>query len=82
MPISSAQIIKAYNDKFSKEPRGKCDAHRPIDSGIDLKRILSRCEIRTLTKDLSFSFHNKLYKIMEPINWLRAKGKKIEIRQL
>ncbi|MBA3237516.1 MAG: hypothetical protein H0T62_04085 [Parachlamydiaceae bacterium] len=70
-----------FNNKFSKKPRGQFDAHRPIDSDCDLKRILARCEVRTLTKDLSFSFHSRYSKIVEPQIVNRLNSKKIEIRQ-
>lgn len=75
------EFVEVFNKKFSKEPRGQIDAHRPLDSGYDLERILARCEVRTLTKDLSFSYHSKIYKIMEPNMINRLKCKKIEVRQ-
>jgi hypothetical protein len=74
-------FMEEFNKKFSKEPRGQFDAHRPLDSGYDLERILTRCEIRTLSKDLSFSFHNTKYQILEPSLINRLKNKRIEIRQ-
>lgn len=75
------EFIEGFNRKFSKEPRGQFDAHRPLDAGFDLERCLTRCEVRTLTKDLSFSFHSKFYKIMEPQIVNRLINKKIEVRQ-
>lgn len=75
------EFIKEFNNRFSKEPRGQFDAHRPLDSGYDLERILTRCEIRTLSKDLSFSFYNTTYQIIEPAIVNRLVNKKIEIRQ-
>lgn len=75
------EFIKEFNKKFSKEPRGQFDAHRPLDSGYDLERILTRCEIRTISKDLSFSFNNTTYQILETKMIERLKNKKIEIRQ-
>lgn len=75
------QFMEEFNKKFSKEPRGQVDTHRPLASDCDLERILTRCEIRTLSKDLSFSFHNRTYQILESNNINRLKNKKIEIRQ-
>lgn len=75
------EFIESFNKKFSKEPRGQIDAHRPLDSGYDLERILSRCETRTLSKDLSISFNNRTYQILEPSMINRLKNKKVEIRQ-
>jgi hypothetical protein len=42
------KFIEEFNEKFSKKPRGQFDAHRPLDSDYDLKRSLTRCEIRTI----------------------------------
>lgn len=75
------EFMEVFNKKFSKEPRGQFDAHRPLDSGYDLERILSRCEMRTLSKDLTFSFHNTKYQIIETSSVNRLKNKKIEVRQ-
>jgi hypothetical protein len=75
------EFIEEFNKKFSKEPRGHFDAHRPLDSGIDLERILARCEVRTLSKDLSFSYHNKYYRILEPQMINRLRRKKVEVRE-
>lgn len=76
-----SDFIEEYNRKFSKEPRGQIDAHRPLDAGYDLERSLTRCEIRTLSKDLSFSFYNKKYQILESSMINRLRNKQIEIRQ-
>ena len=75
------EYIEEFNRKFSKEPRGQFDAHRPLDSGYDLERTLTRCETRTLSKDLSFSFNNIVYQILERSIVNTLKNKKIEIRQ-
>lgn len=74
-------FMEAYNEKFSKEPRGQFDAHRPLASGCDLERILTRCEARTVTKDLCISYNSKLYKIVEPEMVNRLKRQKIEVRE-
>ena len=74
------EFIKEHNKKFSKEPRGQFDTHRPIDSDCDLERILTRCETRILSKDLSFSFNNKTYQILEPQNVNRLRNKQVELR--
>lgn len=75
------EFIEKLNEKFSKEPRGQFDTHRPLDSGYDVARILTRCEVRTLSKDLSFSYRTKFYKIMEPKMINRLARKRIEVRQ-
>lgn len=76
-----SEFLEGFNQKFSKEPRGHFDAHRPLDSGIDLERILTRLEMRTISKDLCISIHSKFYKILEsPISNKLIK-QKVEVRQ-
>jgi transposase len=73
-----AKFIEEYNTKFSKKPMKSVDLHRPLDGKLDLNRTLSRYEERTLTKDLTFQFHNTHYKILQPARYNR--GKQIEVR--
>jgi hypothetical protein len=74
------EFLEKYNKKFSKKPMKTTDLHRPLDGQLDLSRTLSRYEERTLTKDLTFQFHNTHYKILEPVTNCFL-GKKIEVRE-
>jgi hypothetical protein len=74
------RFIEIYNRKFSREPASQPDAHRPLETQVDLTRVLSRYEERTLTKDAMFQFHSRFYKIGEGLGIAVPKGKKIEIR--
>ncbi len=74
------EFLEKFNQKFSKEPRGQFDAHRPLEVGVDLDRILTRLEMRTVSKDLCVSIDNTYYKIMEPAIPNRLKKQKIEVR--
>lgn len=76
------EFIRMYNALFSKEPMHSLDAHRPLEEGSDLKRILSRYEERTLRKDWSFQLDNKFYKILEDKLIKRPAGRKIEVRKI
>ena len=51
------EYLPIFNDKFSKEPIKFTDLHRPLEQEIGLSRTLSKYEERTLTKDLTFQFH-------------------------
>lgn len=73
------EYIEIHNKKFSKEPRGQIDTHRPLDSSHDLRFILARREERTLSNDLSISFYNTRIKILEPNMLNRLKGKKVNV---
>jgi len=68
-----------FNEKFSKEPRGQIDTHRPLDSGHNLDYILTRREERTVSNSLSISFYNKKIKIMEPNMVNRLKKKRVSV---
>jgi hypothetical protein len=74
------RFIEGYSRKFSKEPASQFDAHRPLENKIDLSRVLSRYEERTLTKDGVFQFHNRFYKIIEIPQGVMLRGKKVEVR--
>lgn len=76
-----SEFLEKFNQKFSKEPRGQFDAHRPLDLGMDLERILTRLEMRTVSKDLCISINNKYYKIMESNIGDKLKKQKVEVRQ-
>lgn len=73
------EYIDAHNEKFSKEPRGLIDTHRPLDSSLNLRYILSYRETRTLSKDLCISFYNQRIKIMEADMINRLKFKKVNV---
>jgi hypothetical protein len=76
----TGRFIEEYNRKFSKEPASQFDAHRPLENKVDLSRVLSRYEERTLTKDAVFQFHNRFYKIIKVPEGMIFRGKKVEIR--
>jgi len=73
------EYLEVHNKKFSKEPRGQIDTHRPLDSSHNLDYILARREERTVSKSLSISFYNKKIKILE-INMIhRLKSQKVSV---
>lgn len=74
------EFTEVYNQKFSKEPASQFNAHRPLETTVDLPRILSRYEERTVTKDGVFQFHNRFYKIIEAPKGITIQNKKIEVR--
>lgn len=74
------RFVEKYNKSFSKEPANTFDAHRPLEIEVDLSRILSRYEERTLTKDGVFQFHNRFYILMEDLKGTSPRGQRIELR--
>ena len=75
------EFIEMHNKKFSKEPASPFNAHRLLGKEVDLSRVLSRYEERTLTKDGMFQFHNKFYKITEEVKGIILRGRKVEVRK-
>lgn len=57
------QFITGYNARFGREPRSRDDAHRQLSASEDLNRILTLCERRTLSKNLTLSYGNVIYQI-------------------
>jgi hypothetical protein len=57
-------FIKSYNAKFGVGPASREDAHRPLlTNNEELDFILSKREIRKVSKNLECSFNNKIYQI-------------------
>jgi hypothetical protein len=57
------EFIAAYNKRFAVAPRSTESAHRSLSKGADLDRILTLCERRTLSKNLTLSYNNVIYQI-------------------
>ena len=55
-----------YNRRFAVVPRSTENAHRPLLPQDDLIRILTVQEHRTLSKNLTFNYHNVIYQIQTP----------------
>jgi hypothetical protein len=72
------EYLEVHNLKFSKEPRGEIDTHRPL-ADHDLNYILARREERTVSNSLSISFHNKKIQILEQNMTNRLKKKKVSV---
>ena len=49
--------------RFAVAPRAAESAHRPLGKGEDLDRVLTLCERRTLSKNLTLSYNNVIYQI-------------------
>lgn len=70
------EYLAIHNQKFSKEPRGEIDTHRPLVDH-NLKYILARREERTVSNSLSISFYNKKIQILEENMANRLRKKKV-----
>ena len=57
------EFIAAYNVRFAVAPRSAESAHRSLGKGEDPERVLTLCERRTLSKNLTLSYNNVIYQI-------------------
>ena len=75
-----ARYLPGYNRRFSISPRERADLHCQIPKEVDLDSILSVRENRTVRKDFTVSYHNRLYQIEEPPPGVRMKSVTVEQR--
>jgi len=57
------EFMADYNRRFGVEPRSAVDVHRPLSPADDLDRILTRREIRTLSRNLTLQYNKVIYQI-------------------
>jgi hypothetical protein len=57
------QFLNSMNTKFGKKAANPENAHRPLRSQDNLKKIFARKDIRKLSKDLTFQHQGILYMI-------------------
>lgn len=57
------QFMEVFNQKFAVVPKNPVNLHRPLASYENLDNILCQKYMRILSKQLSFSYGNKIYQI-------------------
>lgn len=57
------KFMEDYNRRFATAPRSDLDFHVPLTESDRLDYILCRKETRTLSKNLTFQYHKKIYQI-------------------
>ncbi len=75
------EFITDYNSRFALSPRSREDAHRPLSPKEDLDRILSLVERRTLSKNLTVSYNNRVYQISTKRPLYTMRGAAVEVRE-
>jgi len=75
------EFIRDYNRRFAVAPRSAEDAHRPLGAGEDLGRILSWCEQRVLSKNLTLSYAGRVYQIKTERAAYTMRGARVEVRE-
>lgn len=75
------EFIRDYNRRFAVAPRSAEDAHRPLEASEDLTRILSWCETRVLSKNLTLSYDGCVYQIKTDRAAYTMRGTRVEVRE-
>jgi transposase len=75
------EFIAAYNERFAVAPRSSESAHRPLGKGEDLERVLTLCERRTLSKNLTLSYNSAIYQIKTKRAAYTMRGAHVEVRE-
>jgi hypothetical protein len=53
-----------WNAKFTRQPSGEEDLHRPLGDGFELGSALSHVEHRIITNNYTFPYYSKNYQIV------------------
>ena len=75
------EFIADYNQRFAVAPRSAESAHRRLAKGEDLERVLTLCERRTLSKNLTLSYNNVIYQIKTRRPAYTMRGAHVEVRE-
>ena len=75
------EFVADFNRRFAVAPRCAEDAHRPLSTADDLDRILVLREQRTLSKNLTLSYHNVIYQIATSRAAYTMRGAHVEVRE-
>jgi transposase len=75
------EFIADYNQRFAVAPRAAESAHRPLAKGEDLERLLTLCERRTLSKNLTLSYNKVIYQIKTKRPSYTMRGAHVEVRE-
>jgi hypothetical protein len=75
------EFIADYNQRFAVAPRSTESAHRRLAQGENLDRILTLCERRTLSKNLTLSYNNVIYQIQTKRSAYTMRQAHVEVRE-
>jgi len=75
------EFIRDYNRRFAVAPRSAADAHRPLSATEDITRILSWCEQRVLSKNLTLSYDGRIYQVKTERAAYTMRGARVEVRE-
>lgn len=73
-------FIEQYNRKFAVPAASAHDAHRPSPATEQLDRILCTWHQRTVSKNLTVTFDNRVYQILAPDQVRRLRHARVNVR--
>jgi hypothetical protein len=74
-------FLAQFNARFGKPPANTHDAHRPLAGNVDLDRILSVREPRTVQHDWTVRWHNRFLQLPPESARIIQPGQKVEVCQ-
>ena len=75
------EFMADYNARFARLPRSAEDAHRPLQAGEHLDRILTVVERRVLSKNLTLSYDRVIYQIKTKRPAYTMRHAAVEVRE-
>lgn len=75
------EFIEEYNARFAVAPRCADVAHRPLQPGEALDRVLVLSERRTLSKNLTLSYNKVIYQIKTKRPAYTMRAAHVEVRE-
>jgi transposase len=75
------EFITEYNARFAVAPRCAAAAHRPLQAGEELDRVLVLSERRTLSKNLTLSYNKVIYQIKTKRPTYTMRSAHVEVRE-
>ncbi len=76
------EFIQSHNAKFAKQPQSQFDVHRPRPEHSELDRILTHCEQRRISKNLTVQFGSNVFEILLPQQARRLAHTTVDVRRL
>lgn len=73
------EYAKTHNDKFSIPPRDPMDVHKPLDKSTNLELVLTHKEERSVQKNLTIQYKNRIFAINVPGKGYRLRQAKVTV---
>lgn len=72
--------LEAFNRKYARAPRDPRDAHRPLHTDLDLRKVFCHQETRRVGNDWTIRFRNRRFQILRQPN-LPPAGRSVQVQE-